>query len=73
MITCVTPPCVFFYPGSEELRKEARQLKKELQAIKHRKEDGSKAAVGTEQEGNRKQLVLILWRHLTASVVPSLR
>lgn len=46
------------HPGSEELRKEARQLKKELQAIKHRKEEGSKPAVGNDQEGNRKQLFL---------------
>lgn len=44
-------------PRSEELRKEARQLKKELQAIKQRKEEGSKPAVENDQEGKRKQLL----------------
>lgn len=36
---------------SEELRKEARQLKKELLAIKQRKEESSKPAVDEEKEG----------------------
>lgn len=49
-------------PRSEELRKEARQLKKELQAIKQRKEEGSKPAVENDQEGKRKQL---LFRRVT--------
>ncbi|XP_068608865.1 spliceosome-associated protein CWC27 homolog [Brachionichthys hirsutus] len=35
---------------SDELRKESRQLKKELQAIKHRKEEGSKPAVDEAAE-----------------------
>lgn len=36
---------------SEELRKEARQLKKELQAIKQRKEESLKPAVDEVKEG----------------------
>lgn len=36
---------------SDELRKEVRQLKKELQAIKQRKEEGSKPAEDTVEEG----------------------
>lgn len=36
---------------SEELRKEARQLKKELQAIKQRKEESLKPAEDKAKEG----------------------
>ncbi|TNN39411.1 hypothetical protein EYF80_050411 [Liparis tanakae] len=36
---------------SDELRKESRQLKKELQAIKQRKEEGPKPAVEEVKEG----------------------
>lgn len=36
---------------SDELRKEVRQLKKELQAIKQRKEEGSKPAEDAVKEG----------------------
>ncbi|XP_068190621.1 spliceosome-associated protein CWC27 homolog [Antennarius striatus] len=39
---------------SDELRKEARQLKKELQAIKQRKEESSKPAVDKATEGDEK-------------------
>lgn len=39
---------------SDELRKEARQLKKELQAIKQRKEESSKPAVDEGKEVNEK-------------------
>ncbi|CAF95712.1 unnamed protein product, partial [Tetraodon nigroviridis] len=35
---------------SDELRKEVRQLKKELQAIKQRKEESSKPAEDTVKE-----------------------
>lgn len=38
-------------PRSEELRKEARQLKKELQAIKQRKEESLKPAEDKAEEG----------------------
>lgn len=40
---------------SDELRKEARQLKKELQAIKQRKEESSKPAVDEVKEGDNKK------------------
>lgn len=41
-----------FLPShSDELRKEARQLKKELQAIKQRREESSKPAVDEAKEG----------------------
>ncbi|KAK2818654.1 hypothetical protein Q5P01_024215 [Channa striata] len=39
---------------SDELRKEARQLKKELQAIKQRKEESSKPAVDEAKEVDKK-------------------
>ncbi|XP_026153669.1 spliceosome-associated protein CWC27 homolog [Mastacembelus armatus] len=39
---------------SDELRKEARQLKKELQAIKQRKEESSKPAVDEVKEEDKK-------------------
>lgn len=39
---------------SDELRKEARQLKKELQAIKQRKEESSKPAVEEVKEEDKK-------------------
>uniref|UniRef100_A0A667WL17 Spliceosome-associated protein CWC27 homolog n=1 Tax=Myripristis murdjan TaxID=586833 RepID=A0A667WL17_9TELE len=39
---------------SEELRKEARQLKKELQAIKQRKEESSKLPAEEAKEGDKK-------------------
>ncbi|XP_056288173.1 spliceosome-associated protein CWC27 homolog isoform X1 [Pseudoliparis swirei] len=39
---------------SDELRKESRQLKKELQAIKQRKEEGSKPAVEEVMEAEEK-------------------
>lgn len=42
---------LFLLSRSEELRKEARQLKKELLAIKQRKEESSKPAVVEEKEG----------------------
>lgn len=40
-----------FSANSDELRKEARQLKKELQAIKQRKEESSKPVVDEVKEG----------------------
>lgn len=60
---CPIPPFVS-PPRSEELRKEARQLKKELQAIKQRKEDASKPAAENDQEGKRKRLLFrrAAWR-----------
>uniref|UniRef100_A0A667XAZ6 Spliceosome-associated protein CWC27 homolog n=1 Tax=Myripristis murdjan TaxID=586833 RepID=A0A667XAZ6_9TELE len=39
---------------NEELRKEARQLKKELQAIKQRKEESSKLPAEEAKEGDKK-------------------
>ncbi|KAM4634364.1 spliceosome-associated protein CWC27 homolog [Polymixia lowei] len=39
---------------SDELRKEARQLKKELQAIKQRKEENSKPAAVEDKEDDKK-------------------
>ncbi|XP_056146692.1 spliceosome-associated protein CWC27 homolog [Lampris incognitus] len=39
---------------SDELRKEARQLKKELQAIKQRKEESSKPVQDEDKEGDTK-------------------
>lgn len=41
----------FFSLHSDELRKEARQLKKELQAIKQRKEESLKPAGDDIKEG----------------------
>ncbi|GLD51765.1 peptidyl-prolyl cis-trans isomerase CWC27 homolog [Lates japonicus] len=43
-----------FSAHSDELRKEARQLKKELQAIKQRKEESSKPAVDEVKEVDKK-------------------
>lgn len=42
---------LYFSIYSDELRKEARQLKKELQAIKQRKEESSKPAKDEVKEG----------------------
>lgn len=60
------------HPGSEELRKEARQLKKELQAIKQRKDEGSKPTVGNDQEGNRKENSAAVCRDTFLKIVATL-
>lgn len=52
-ILWVLTPQPHFSPRSDELRKEARQLKKELQAIKQRKEESSKPAVDEVKDGEQ--------------------
>lgn len=52
---------LFLPSRSEELRKEARQLKKELLAIKQRKEESSKPAVDEEKEGMEARFISLPW------------
>lgn len=52
--------CKYFFPSSEELRKEARQLKRELLEAKQKKEE--QTLKPKEKEGKKRRVQQMLFR-----------